>query len=117
MYKALNNSTYQTGRSRTHELDPVGSLFRREGELRAGAYSGTSPPRAVSPDPHLWSSESVTGTGSQLERSNANHHGGTRTHDPDQATLATKTADRNRHDPAERILVCPTLVQTTTLLF
>ena len=32
MYKALNNSTYQTGDTctctRTHELDPVGSLFR-----------------------------------------------------------------------------------------
>ncbi len=55
--------------------------------------------------------------GSQLERSNAKHHGGTRTHDPDQAALATKTADRNRHDPAERTLVCPTLVQTTTLPF
>ena len=43
-----------------------------------GLYSvepGTSPPRAVSP---------------------------TRTHDPkSMATLTTKTADRNRHDPAE----------------
>ena len=30
--------------------------------------------------------------GSQLERSNTKHNGGTRTHDPDRAALATKTA-------------------------
>ena len=52
--------------------------------------------------------------GSQLERSNANHENPLQrtvdrsTTTTDRATIATKTADRNRHDPAEHTLVCPT---------